>query len=282
MLARVEHAGVAKQLEPGAVRVVHHEEGDPIGGIEVARADKLAVAFEIREADKVRSQHLYESRRTSAVLHVGPARLAYGRHVEAVARGNEVSFVTRERVGLGCVLHDLVLSEIFVLGLLHSGRERELHEFVSHSVYFSRSDFARSCAWFSDPMGQNFGIFLESLSRPFSHYDGRSKSPESRPRFPPHEFPERNAPYRRRPPSQKDCPGDTPRLREEERTDRSVPIQRVSEDDACGSTPETSGKEPRCFCNRLVDRVESRYSAADPATPDPAPSLPELCADQRL
>src|SRR5271157_1642272 len=158
MLARGEHAGVAKQLEPGAVRVVHHEEGDPIGGIEVARADKLAVAFEIREADKVRSQHFYESRWTSAVLHVGPARLAYGRHVEAVARGDEVSFATRERVGLGCMLHSLVLSEVFVLGVLHSGRERELHEFVSHSVYFSRSDFTPFCAWFSDPMVRILGF----------------------------------------------------------------------------------------------------------------------------
>src|SRR5271157_2320081 len=127
----------------------------------------------------------------------------------------------------------------------------------------------------------DFPRVLEFLS-PFSHYQCRSKRSESQPRFPPHGFPERNAPYRRRPPSQKDCPGDTPRLREEGRTDRSFPIPRVSEDDACGSTPETSGKAPRCFCNRLVDRVESRYSAADPATPDPAPSLPELCADQRL
>jgi len=146
MLARVEHAGVAKQLEPGAVRVVHHEEGDPIGDIKVARADKLAITFEIREADKIRSQHLYESRWTSAVLQVGPARLAYGRHVEAVARSNEVSFTMRERVGLGGILHDLVLSEVFVLGLLHSGREHELHEFVGHGVYFSRSDFTRSSA----------------------------------------------------------------------------------------------------------------------------------------
>src|SRR5208282_6202080 len=103
MLARVEHAGVAKQLEPGAVRVVHHEEGHPIGGVEVARADKLAIAFEIREADKIRSQHFYESKWTSPVLQVGPACLAYGRHVEAVARGNEVSFATRKRVGLRCI-----------------------------------------------------------------------------------------------------------------------------------------------------------------------------------
>src|SRR5271166_2312439 len=164
MFARVEHAGVAKQLEPGAVRVVHHEEGDPIGDIKVARADKLTVAFEIREPDKVRSQHLYESRRTSAVLHVGPARLAYGRHVEAVERGNEVSFAMGEWVGLGCMLHNLVPSEVFVLGLLHSGRERELHEFVSHTVYFSRRDFTWFCAWFSDSMARTLE-FSDSMAR---------------------------------------------------------------------------------------------------------------------
>jgi hypothetical protein len=42
---------VAKQLEPGAAWVVHHEEGNPIGDVEIACADKLAVALEIREAD---------------------------------------------------------------------------------------------------------------------------------------------------------------------------------------------------------------------------------------
>jgi CheY-like chemotaxis protein len=54
MLARVEHASVAKQLEPGAMRVVHHEKGHPIGNVEIARANKLAVALEIREADQIR------------------------------------------------------------------------------------------------------------------------------------------------------------------------------------------------------------------------------------
>jgi hypothetical protein len=45
MLARVEHASVTEQLEPGAVRVVHQEEGNPIGDVEIARADQLAVAL---------------------------------------------------------------------------------------------------------------------------------------------------------------------------------------------------------------------------------------------
>jgi hypothetical protein len=138
MLARVEHASEAEQLEPGAARVVHHEEGNPIGDGEVARANKLAVALEIREADQIRSQNLYEPRRTAAVLHVGPACLAYGRQVEAVARGDEANFVRRERVGLGCILHDLVFPEVFVLSPLHSGREHELHVFVSHGVFFEK------------------------------------------------------------------------------------------------------------------------------------------------
>ena len=134
-----EHASVAEQLEPGAARVVHHEEGHPIGDVQVARANKLTVAVEIREADEIRSQHLYEPRRTSAVLHVRPPCLAYGRHVEAIARGDEAGFLWREWVSLGCILHDLVLPKVFVLGLLHGGREDELHIFFSHRVYFSRS-----------------------------------------------------------------------------------------------------------------------------------------------
>ena len=136
VFTRVEYASVAKQLEPGAAWVVHHEEGNPIGDVEIARADKLSVALEIREADKVRPQHLYEPGRTSAVLYVGPAGLAYGSHVEAVARGDEASFVRRERVDLKCIGHDLVPPEVVVLGPLHGGREHELHVFVSHGVCF--------------------------------------------------------------------------------------------------------------------------------------------------
>ena len=38
--------------------IVHHEEGDPIGSAQVARADELTVALEISETDQVRSQNL--------------------------------------------------------------------------------------------------------------------------------------------------------------------------------------------------------------------------------
>jgi hypothetical protein len=85
MLARVEYPRVAEQFEPGAVRVIHHEESNPIGGTEVARADQLTVTLEICEANTIRSQHLYEPRWTATVLDVWPTRLAHGRQVEAVA-----------------------------------------------------------------------------------------------------------------------------------------------------------------------------------------------------
>ena len=73
--------------------------------------------LKIREANEIGSQNLYESRWPAAMLHVRPAGLAYGRHVETIARGNETGFVTRERVGLRCILDHLVFPEVFVLGL---------------------------------------------------------------------------------------------------------------------------------------------------------------------
>jgi hypothetical protein len=136
MFARVEHASMAEQFEPCAVRVFHHKEGHPIGNADVARADQLAVTLEICEANEIRSQHLYETRWPAAVLDVRPACLADGRHVEAVARDDETNFVKRECVGLECILRSLVFAEVSVLRPLHSGREQELQVFVRHGVFF--------------------------------------------------------------------------------------------------------------------------------------------------
>ena len=144
MLAHVEHASVAEQFQAGAVRVVHHKKRNPIGSNKIARADQLAVALEVRETDKIRPQHFHEPGWAPAVLDVGPPCLADGRHVEAVARGNEVSLVGRERVGLGYILHDSVFTKVFVLGPLHGGREYELHVFVGHNVCSSTIDFSKS------------------------------------------------------------------------------------------------------------------------------------------
>ena len=62
-----------------------------------------------------------ETNRSAAMLYVRPAVFGDARHVEAVARGDKISFVVRELVGLGRIFHQLVLPEVFVLGPLPAG-----------------------------------------------------------------------------------------------------------------------------------------------------------------
>src|SRR5580700_10225436 len=156
MLARVEYSSVPEQLETSSVRVVHHEESNPIGGAEVTCTNKLAIALQIRKPDQVRSQHLYEPGGTSAVLNVGPPCLADGRHVKAVARGDESCFVRGERIRLGCALHGLMPPEVFVLGLLHRGCKHKLHIFAGHIVYLS--EFALCNALLNFSMVTRFSL----------------------------------------------------------------------------------------------------------------------------
>src|ERR1700751_2963757 len=123
------------------MRVIHHENGDSVVDAQISRAEKLAVAFEVREADQIRSQHLDESNWASAILYVRPAGLAYSRHVEAVAGRNEANFSRGEWIDVGRVSDNLVFSEVFVLRTLHRRGEDQLHVFLGHcDPYFSGSD----------------------------------------------------------------------------------------------------------------------------------------------
>src|ERR1700731_2005780 len=63
----------------------------------------------------------------------------------------------------------------------------------------------------------------------FSPFECCSKRTESQLRFPAHGSPTRNVPCRKRPPSQKDCPGDTLPLPGGERRGRSFPRRQGSE-----------------------------------------------------
>ena len=45
MPARIEYAGMAEQFEPFASWVVHHEEGDTVVDVDVARAEELTIAL---------------------------------------------------------------------------------------------------------------------------------------------------------------------------------------------------------------------------------------------
>src|ERR1700730_16503255 len=97
------------------------------------------------------------------MLYVWPARLAHGRHVEAVAGRNEANLVKGERVGLGRVFDNLVLSEVFVLGTLHRRREDELHVLLGHcGAYLSGERFAVAKAL--SVVSTFLAVFLTSIT----------------------------------------------------------------------------------------------------------------------
>src|SRR5258708_16199074 len=80
----------AQDLEAGLVGVVHEEEGYARVVFQISQADVLFVAAKIREADERWVDDANEAFGAAAMLHVGPAGLADGSHVEAVAALDEV------------------------------------------------------------------------------------------------------------------------------------------------------------------------------------------------
>ena len=74
-----------EDLEAGLVGVVHEEQGDAGVVFEIAETDVLLVAAKICEADEPRVDDTDEAVGAAAMLDVGPAGLADGGHVEAVA-----------------------------------------------------------------------------------------------------------------------------------------------------------------------------------------------------
>lgn len=116
VIAELEDAGVADDLEAGLVRVIHEEESHTIVGGEVAGGDVLLVSGEVREGKGAAVEDMEEAGGAAAMLDVGPAVRCDGGEIEAVAGGDELllevaeGFVARAQcgetlvLGLGAVL----------------------------------------------------------------------------------------------------------------------------------------------------------------------------------
>jgi hypothetical protein len=76
---------VRVDLGTPAVRVVHQHERGTVVGADIADADVLTVAPEVREAERLIAEHLEEFGRPAPVLHIGPAALLASGQVEAAA-----------------------------------------------------------------------------------------------------------------------------------------------------------------------------------------------------
>jgi len=128
----------SENFETGLVGVVHEEEGYAIVMLEVAEADVLLVAAEVREANQGRVDHMNEAFGTAAVLHIWPAGLADGRHVEAIAAEEEVLLCRAEDVVTlrRGFFHVLVLTPaaVFLLVFFDARSESQFLEATTHRV----------------------------------------------------------------------------------------------------------------------------------------------------
>lgn len=94
-----DHLGTGIDLQARATWIVDQEQAGTVVRGDVAGADVLAVAAIVGKGQCAIVDHLQEAGRTTAVLHIGPSGLGHGRHVEAVAFGDESDFVFGEPVG---------------------------------------------------------------------------------------------------------------------------------------------------------------------------------------
>src|ERR1700736_2617589 len=89
---------VGEDFQAGLIRVVHEEEGGAVVGTKVAGGDVLAVADDVGVGEGAVVEDLEEAGGAPAELDVGPAGLADGGDVEAVAGGDELFFEFAEGV----------------------------------------------------------------------------------------------------------------------------------------------------------------------------------------
>ncbi len=77
------------KLEASPVGIVHQDQRGAVICREIAGADVLAVAAKVGDRQRLLIENADEAGRAAAVLHIGPAALRDGRHIEAVALGDE-------------------------------------------------------------------------------------------------------------------------------------------------------------------------------------------------
>src|SRR5688572_27955379 len=133
VLAGVQHASMAEDSQALATRIVHEKKGHAIARRQVARAQKLAVAFEVGKAERLRVEHFQESHWTTAMLHVWPAVACNRRHVKTVAPGDEFRFLRGERVALRLRRYELRTPVIMLLRGKHFRSEMSFKVSAGHT-----------------------------------------------------------------------------------------------------------------------------------------------------
>jgi hypothetical protein len=98
----------------------------------IAQRDVLPVAAEVGDGERFVIEHADEARRSAAVLHVRPAGFRHRRHVETVARRDELPFAVGEAIERPVALErrPVIAAAVGVLRFLHARRACDIEKAV--------------------------------------------------------------------------------------------------------------------------------------------------------
>src|ERR1700722_10450216 len=122
------------KLEAPAVGIVHQDQRGAVICRKIAGADVLAIAAEVGDRQRLLVEDADEAGRPAAVLDIGPAALRDGRHIEAVAFGDERDFGWSEPIE-GAVAVETRPEFAAAIGLLrgaHAGRRGDIEKSIRH------------------------------------------------------------------------------------------------------------------------------------------------------
>ena len=116
--------------------IVHQDQRRPVVASEIAGADVLAVAAKVGNGERRVVENADEASRSAAMLDIGPAALRDGRHIEAVALGDERRLGFREAVERA-VAFEVRPELAAAIGLLcgaNAGRRGDIEKSISHGL----------------------------------------------------------------------------------------------------------------------------------------------------
>lgn len=126
MFPGVLDSGVAKDLKPRALGIIHKEKRNAIVGGEIAGRKHLAIATVIGKRQRSWIQYSQKAWTAATMLHVRPAVFIDCRNVKAVARLNEGELLFGQSISLRRPRESLCRSKIFPLRFAHR---------IRHSVF---------------------------------------------------------------------------------------------------------------------------------------------------
>ena len=132
--AEIPRLDMRIDLEAPPVGIVHQDQRRAVVCGEIASADVLAVAAKVGDRQRLLVENTDEAGRPAAVLDIGPSVLRDGRHIQAVALGDERRLGWAEAVkgAVAVEVRPIFAAAIRFLRGAHAGRRGDVEKSIGH------------------------------------------------------------------------------------------------------------------------------------------------------